>query len=113
LSYQTLNAILRAQRKVCVASLGPWSAEQSAAASQQGWDIFHTGGAKGHALYEVEGLSEPPEGVDPITDRQAHLHVKRLIEARDPLGMAVVNFLLKHAPEELDTLLDEKHEGWT
>ena len=90
-----------------------WTREQNSAADRQGWAIFYTQGAYGHPPYEVQRIDDPEDGPPMFaSDREAHEFVRRRAEEGDSLALAALEFLKRESPEEYDTVVNSKHEGW-
>lgn len=78
-----------------------WSVEDSAAAEQQGWNIY----AGPSSVKQRDG--DPPFQVwrdDTqrilMDDAAAHKLLRELVKSDDPLGIKARNFLRRHSPRE-------------
>lgn len=91
-----------------------WGPEQDKQSAAQGWAIFNTCGARGHAPYELQNIDGPEDGSEPIFefDRQAHLFVAKAAAAGDPLAVAALEFLKEFSPTEHRILVNACHRGW-
>lgn len=91
-----------------------WTQALDEQSTRQGWIISCTGGADGHPPYELERIDFPEDGSDAVFlgDRQAHEFVRERALAGDSLAVSALAFLATHSPEEYDTVVNSKHEGW-
>ena len=72
-----------------------------AVCNAEGWGVFSTGGAEGHAPWEIQYLQEDEILMD---DYEAWDLVWRKAQLGDGVHRKVISFLAKHSPAELERI---------
>lgn len=111
--------------KIDAAGPVDWPFECQVAAGSEGWDLFDTGGAEGHDVFELEVLAEPgmnfgSEQDEPMFPDDASAAIVVLGRALDgsPLHQHALTFLHQEAPVEFAMILtmwvtgDDEYVGY-